>query len=679
MSKLPYRQVHLDFHTPKLSFELGKHFDKHQFQQTLQQAHVNSVTLTGRCHHGHIYYDTKLPAKHPQMNGDFLMRQVDACHEIGVRAPIYLTVGWDAYAADRHPEWLERKIDGCLYGFEDFGQLSPGWKTLCFNSPYLDYIKAQIIDTMQHFGKKLDGLFFDIVWQDPCYCNDCNQKMIEKGYDVFSEDDHERFAKETEQFLKDQIYLTVQSMAPSCPIFFNEGNILPSIRPNLHEYGHLEIESLPSGEWGYQHFPTVVCYAKNLGKEYLGMTGKFHKVWSDFGSYKNQVALEYETFLAIAHGAKCSIGDQMYPDGTLQSATYDLIGSVYKQVESVEHLNDETKAVTEIAILHPGVSSECKEKVDLSLAGAVNMLSEAHYQFDVIDHLMDWHRYRVIILPDKISYSLAIQEKVSDYLGQGGKILASYQSGLDDMNQFPSSWGIDYRGVNDFVPTYGRYEEPLSGRLPSGEIVLHGESLNVTVSSANVLGQEICPMYQRDFQHYYAHFQAPAGEASGYPVVTKSDSVIYFTHAIFEMYKFHGVRQYKLLVLAALADLMDEQRVVETNLPTTADVILNHKQASKQLVINLLHYIPQRKAVSLDTIEDKIILRDIEVVLNMAEIAALIGTEIVEIESAVDLENKRLIYRMDDHRKITIEVPEIDGYQIVIVTYKSESGALWKD
>lgn len=267
--------------------------------------------------------------------------------------------------------------------------------------------------------------------------------MRRQGLDPTSETDRSTFARETEIFLKSQIYQTVQAIKADCPIFFNEGNLTPAIQPNLHEYSHLEIESLPSGEWGYQHFPTVVRYAKNLGKEYLGMTGKFHKVWADFGSYKNKAALEYECFLALAHGAKCSIGDQMYPDGTLQKATYQLIGSVYQQVQAKEAWSLNAKAVTEIAILHPGIVEITNEKVDLSLAGAVNSLNEAHYQFDIIDDLMEFNQYRLLILPDKITLNKALAKKIDAYLAQGGKIVATYQSGLEiESGDFPRSWEL---------------------------------------------------------------------------------------------------------------------------------------------------------------------------------------------------------------------------------------------
>lgn len=669
MSNLPYRQIHLDFHTPALPFKLGKNFNKQIFQKTLKDAHVNSVTLTGRCHHGHIYYETHLPAKHPQMLDDFLMAEVDACHEIGVKAPIYLTVGWDAFSAKAHPEWLEQKQDGSFYGFEDYGQLSPGWKTLCFNTPYLDYLKEQIVDTMIHFNTKLDGLFFDIVWQDPCCCNDCIDKMLKRGLSPEKESDRILFSKITERYLKDEIYRTVHFQDASCPIFFNEGNILPSIRKNLAEYHHLEIESLPSGEWGYQHFPTTVRYAKNLGKEYVGMTGKFHKVWADFGSYKNTAALEYETFLALAHGAKCSIGDQMYPDGTLQAVTYDLIGSVYQEVEQLEKYNDDSRALTEIAVVHPGIVVESDLKVDLSLAGAVNILNEDHYQFDIVDQLMDWTKYQVIVLPDKILLTDELKTKIHDYLEQtNGKILATFESGLDNENLFLPEWGVSNLGINPYEPTYGKYEDIFQSRLPDGEVVLHGKGLLVELKEAVALGQEYQPLYQRNYLHYYSHFQAPVSEKKGKPVVTKSDRVYYFSHPLFEMYKRKGVLQYKQMISIVLEEML-EQPIVKTDLLSTGDLILNHNEEKRELILNLLHYVPQRKAIELDTIEDIIPLHNVKVEISLKNVSKQIGMEIDNIEGIDVIRDTCNIDYSIDHNKLKFTVPEVNGYQIILIKY----------
>ncbi|MFM7582116.1 MAG: hypothetical protein ACKO9F_05235, partial [Caldilinea sp.] len=60
---LPYREIHLDFHTSEEIPAIGADFDPDEFAETLVNAHVNSITCFARCHHGWIYYDTAL---HPE-------------------------------------------------------------------------------------------------------------------------------------------------------------------------------------------------------------------------------------------------------------------------------------------------------------------------------------------------------------------------------------------------------------------------------------------------------------------------------------------------------------------------------------------------------------------------------------------------------------------------------------
>ena len=119
-------------------------------------------------------------------------------------------------------------------------------------------------------------------------------------------------------------------------MFYNRGHIGPAIRQAEDAFTHFELESLPSGQWGYMHFPCTVRFARTLGKEYPAQTGKFHTMWGDFGSYKNPAALEFECFQMLALGARCLIGDQLEPGGRLTPAVYRLVGDVYEQVEAAE-------------------------------------------------------------------------------------------------------------------------------------------------------------------------------------------------------------------------------------------------------------------------------------------------------------------------------------------------------
>ena len=106
------RQVHLDFHTSPLMEGIGSQFSRENFQEALKLGHLTSITVFAKCHHGMCYYPTKIGIMHPHLDFDLLGEMLDAAHEIGVKAPIYITAGWSALDAEQHPEWRARRKDG---------------------------------------------------------------------------------------------------------------------------------------------------------------------------------------------------------------------------------------------------------------------------------------------------------------------------------------------------------------------------------------------------------------------------------------------------------------------------------------------------------------------------------------------------------------------------------------
>ena len=52
---LPYRQVHLDFHTSEKIPGVGARFSRDNFAQALKEGHIDSITLFAKCHHCLLY------------------------------------------------------------------------------------------------------------------------------------------------------------------------------------------------------------------------------------------------------------------------------------------------------------------------------------------------------------------------------------------------------------------------------------------------------------------------------------------------------------------------------------------------------------------------------------------------------------------------------------------------
>ena len=59
MKKLSPRQIHLDFHTSEKIPDVAQNFSAEEFARQMKEAHVSSVTVFARCHHGWLYYPSK--------------------------------------------------------------------------------------------------------------------------------------------------------------------------------------------------------------------------------------------------------------------------------------------------------------------------------------------------------------------------------------------------------------------------------------------------------------------------------------------------------------------------------------------------------------------------------------------------------------------------------------------
>ncbi len=60
----------------------------------MKKGNVDSITVFAKCHHSLCYYPTKIGTVHPHLNFDLTGAMIEAAHEIGVRAPIYITADW---------------------------------------------------------------------------------------------------------------------------------------------------------------------------------------------------------------------------------------------------------------------------------------------------------------------------------------------------------------------------------------------------------------------------------------------------------------------------------------------------------------------------------------------------------------------------------------------------------
>jgi hypothetical protein len=658
---LRFRQVHLDFHTSGLIEEVAKSFDPEEFASTLKKANVNSVTSFARCHHGYLYYNSK---KHPERihphlaNRNLLKEQIDACHRQDIRVPVYTTVQWDYYTAQKHPEWLVRDENGTPIAMGDSNVFHAGfYNHLDIATPYIDFLKDHIRDLFE--AVPVDGLFLDIHHIMANANEGAIEGMLKKGMDPTKEAARLHYNKEVLKEYKQDLTAFIRKLDKDCTIFYNSGHVGPHIKDTVSSNTHLELESLPSGGWGYLHLPLTARYARNLGEDIMGMTGKFHTSWGDFHSLKNSAALEFETSMMLALNAKCSIGDQLHPRGILDKATYDLIGEAYSKVARKEAWCEGATAITEIGVMSTeeygplGMGGRTPE----AMMGIIRILQEGAKQFDILDSNSDLKKYKVIILPDNIPVSDPLSKRLQTYMSDGGSLIASFQSGLSaggkNFNLDPL--GISLVGEAPYSPDFIVPKEVIGKGLPGTELVMYLKGMQVkALPGSEVLADANVPYFNREWNHFSSHKHTPSAGKVGYPAVIKNGRSIYFMHPIFTQYQRNAPRWCKQLVLNAI-DLLHPQTLVKHSGPSSVIALLNEQVAKKRSVLHLLHYIPERRGTEFDIIEDVIPIYNLKVSVKLENKVSKVM--LVPQNTAVPFKT--------NNQRIEFEIKEVIGHQMI--------------
>lgn len=653
------RQIHLDFHTSEKIGGIGSAFSKQQFQEMLKKGHVDSITVFSKCHHGWSYHPTKVNKMHPHLDFDLLGAQIEAAHEIGVKTPVYISAGFDHKAMNEHNEWLHVREDEYKNGGVNMEWV--GYHKLCLNTPYLDELLAEIKEVCENYDA--DGIFLDIVGVDPCYCDTCRAELERRGMDINNPDDVNALAEEVYANYTRRVRETVDSVKPGLPVFHNGGHIRHGRRDLAYMNTHLEIESLPTGGWGYDHFPMSSAYVRTIGMDYLGMTGKFHKAWGEFGGYKHPNALKYEVALSSANGACCSIGDQLHPTGLMDNATYTLIGEAYKTVEEREPWLNGFKNKSDIAVLsseailnYNGIALPHWKTLSWN-AGCARILLESNYLFDVVDTEADISGYKLLIMPDICVLDEKLAGKVKEFLANGGKVLASYESGLNpEKTDFAVDFGCKFEGVSEYKPTYIRPDGDLES-LAQASYVIYEDAMKVSANSGKSTAIIDKPYFNRTLEHFCSHIHTPAsGEKYGDAVVM-TENTAYFAHKIFQEYYTQGNIYTKEIVRAAIEALIGGEKSIKTNLPAQGVVTLTEKGDSQ--IVHTLYASPVRRGEKIEIIEDIIPIYDTTVSVKSDK--APKSVKLVPENTPIDFEYK--------DGRINFTVPKIDCWQMTEIKY----------
>jgi hypothetical protein len=664
-----YRQIHLDFHTAGEIPGIGSRFNAEAFAEAFKEAHVDSVNLFAKCHHGYSYHPTEVGTMHPNLNFDLLGAQIEALQSVDIKTPIYVSATWDEFSANTHPEWRIVRPDGTLPRHKTEPNAA-GWAYMDYASPYLDYLCRQVEEVMQLYPQG-DGLWIDICWQPISVSVAARHKMNEMGLDWTNEEDRKTFNTYIVGHFYDRINDVVQRNNPDCPLFFNESHLRRGYRSHYHDhFTHLELESLPTSGWGYDHFPLSARYADQLGMNFLGMTGKFHSSWGEVGGYKTSDALLYECGAMLAHGARCNIGDHLHPTAGIDRSTMGVIAPAYKMVEELEPWATGSTNRAEIALLSteamkPQRLGERPDTDNFVDEGAVRILLEGQFTFDVVDMKSDFSQYRLLILPDEIDVTPELKAKVDAFTAQNGRVLLTGKSGLSESG-FIWDLGADWKGTSPM--SKGDYLlpiEPLRADGINDPYFMYLPSEQITVRDGDSLGDVYEPYFDRTPRQFSGHVNAPSKpEPSGYAAGVQKGAFTYLASPIFTAYRKVGaVRMLEIaenLIRLALGD----RKMLTTSLPRAGRATLRHQPEHNRDMVHLLCATPALRGFlrrsNVEPIQDLIVLHDVD----------------VKVEGSRPVASVRLVPEMtelsfgQEDQEVTFTVPKMRGHQVVELTYR---------
>ena len=616
------RQVHLDFHTSEHLKNIGEKFDKASWQKALVDAHVSSINIFAKGHHGYSYYPTKIGTQHPNLDFDLLKSQLEASHEIGIKTPFYFAIGWSVLDAVTHPEWVIKNKNGkskkgdliqSLNAEDPYPNFT--WELLMPEGGYLEMILKQTEELCKNY--ELDGFWYDIIPNNAINYNAYSRAGFKKaGIDVDNDLEVEMHHVEKLKFFMASCNAIIKKYHPDASIFYNWSthmNNSNTFKYKLYEYNtSYDLEDLPTTWEGYNEFPLRAKYFSNMGKPVTGMSGKFHTAWGEFGGFKYPNALKYEAASMIAFGANVNFGDQLHPSGIIDTETYKNIGSAFSYVKSIEAFGPGGKQVAKTG-LWMTFDNHTEQAASL-------LLLDTQTNYVVVNNLKDWSDLELIIIPSKPNLSAKNVETLNQFVADGGKLLVLGEGALKrDKSGFALDVGGTYLGKASYDVDYTVVSDALSKNVVRSPFLNYIPAIKIKPdANVKLLASIREPYFSRTKAHYTSHQNTPYNlQPATHPAIYRYGNTIVVAHPLDKMYLKYGAQIHRELFKNTLDALLTTP-MVRAKLPSSGRVNLLHFPEKNRYVAHLLYAVPVQRGVA-QVIDDLVPIYDTTVEIKLKE------------------------------------------------------------
>uniref|UniRef100_UPI003216D934 hypothetical protein n=1 Tax=uncultured Draconibacterium sp. TaxID=1573823 RepID=UPI003216D934 len=652
------RQVHLDFHTTEKLENIGEDWNKEEWQHTLKTGHVNSINIFAKGHHGWTYYNTEVGKRHPNLKYDLFGAQLEACHEIGVTAQAYVTVGWNVLDAHEHPEWVSTGKDGKNQFAEMEANAKPGepfpwgWPTLSPEGGYLEHLLKHTEEIAKNY--EVDGFWFDIVPVGSINYNEWSKKDMEaNGVDWNNEKEAwAHHCKKMHAFFQ-QTNDVIKKYRPNATIYYNwtTGMNDPRIlKEAYYQYNtKQDLEDLPTTWAGYDVFPVRAKFYANTGKPIVAMSGKFHSAWGEFGGFKHKNAIWYEAANMFSFGAMANFGDQLHPTGNLEKATYENIGYAYSYIEKIEKYCVNAKQLAKTAVW-------------LNFTGKDNdltrMLLEHQVNFVVANNLKGWSAVDLLILHSGVRLNEQETKQIQSFVDNGGKLFIIGKGAFED-GKWQFDIGAKYLGESNYQVDYTLVSDKLNNNLVQSPFLNRIPAIRVEPEEgAEILAKIYEPYFDRTVEHWTSHDNVPYQTTPAiHPAVIRKGNIVWCAHDLETIYAKEGSQVHCQLFFNALDQLLSDP-FVKVEMPSCGRMNLLHQPQSNRYVVHLTYGTPLKRGRA-QVIDDLVPLYNVPVSVDFDE----------KIKKAYTIPGKQPLKMNKVDGKLLVVVPEFKCHTAVVFEY----------
>jgi hypothetical protein len=561
---------------------------------------------------------------------DYLKDYLEKSIPAGYRTIVYFNT--HAIKPDfgaEHPEWRQVRYDGTivdnLYGIET---------TFCVNSPWRDWVRDVCIELCQY---PIDGIFFDgpCLYPKACYCDTCKKLYKERyGTDMPIKEPGTPGFRKLAFFQAD----CLRKFMEHC------NKAIKAIRPDVALYGNsgkrdepyyivgrnnrilMKEEDVLLAEGGFIGGPlTTLPYwrqgsnakyyqTQSGGKPVVVANSPAHSPWRSY--YTPETELRLANVQPVVHGAGVWFSCfHWFKDQPAAKKIWE----DYKFFSDNRDCYYNTRSLAKVAILWPEDSINFYSKPSVShgdftqggqvgdqvgdireeFNGFYDALLKAHIPCDIIDEESvrneDIQKYELLILPNVGCTGHEFNERLKEYVKNGGNVIASFETSIcDEEGVRGTELGLsDLFGIKMLRTPLKPYPHFYFFRQENHEAF---NDITVDRLPSPLISTEVEPVTAEVISYYSKKFKGWDGSEivpSEYPAITLNrygkGKAVYMAGVFGELfwnYKQADIRK----LLANLFVMLSPKDIVTENLEYSVEVAYRRSNDNSKDMISLINY-----------------------------------------------------------------------------------------